>query len=523
MEYRLGIDVGGTNTDAVILDADDRVVSKAKHPTTRDVSTGIMKAVELVLKESRIDPAGIVYAMLGTTHSTNAIVERKGLEKVGVIRIGAPAGIAAPPFVDWPEEMLKYIGGVYRIVKGGFEYNGKLISSPDRDEIKSSLEEMRKRGIGALAVSCVFSPVNNEHELLVREIAREVFGDDFPISLSSEIGSIGILERENATILNAAISKLAASAYNSFKNVLREHKINADLYITQNDGTLMSVDYACQYPVFTIASGPTNSLRGAAFLSRISDAVVVDVGGTTTDVGILRNGFPRESTSAIEIGGVRTNFRMPDLISIGLGGGSLVVKKNGGVKVGPQSVGYRITEEAIVFGGSTLTATDCAVAMGLASIGDHNRARKINRDIARDACERIKEMVEEVIDRMKTTSENVQVVLVGGGSILLPPRLKGASSVFRPDHFDVANAIGAAISQISGSIDGVFDVATKGRNAVVEEVKEAAIREAIRAGADERSVEIVEIEEIPLSYLPSNAVRFKVKAVGSLRKKLNRG
>lgn len=523
MEYRLGIDVGGTNTDAVILDTDDRVVSKAKYPTTRDVSTGIMKAVELVLRESRIDPGDIVYAMLGTTHSTNAIVERKGLEKVGVIRLGAPAGVAAPPFVDWPEEMLRYIGGIYRIVKGGFEYNGKLISSPDRDEIKSSLKEMKSKGIGALAISCVFSPVNNEHELFVREIAQEIFGGDFPISLSCEIGSIGILERENATILNAAISKLASSAYNSFKNVLRTHKIYADLYITQNDGTLMSVDYACQYPVFTIASGPTNSLRGAAFLSRISDAVVVDVGGTTTDVGILRNGFPRESTSAIEIGGVRTNFRMPDLISIGLGGGSIVAKKNNGVRVGPESVGYRIIEEAIVFGGKTLTATDCAVAMGLASIGNQEKVKDVDTKIARRACERIKEMVEEIIDRMKTTSEDVQVVLVGGGSILLPAGLKGASSVFRPEHFDVANAIGAAISQISGSIDGVFDVATKGRSAVVEEVKEAAIREAIRAGADESSIEIVELEEIPLSYLPSNAVRFKVKAVGNLRKKTTRG
>ena len=115
-------------------------------------------------------------------------------------------------------------------------------------------------------------------------MAAEVFGSDFPVTMSSEIGSVGIIERENAAILNAAIRKLADSAYSSFQNVLREHGISADLFITQNDGTLMSIDYAKQYPVLTIASGPTNSLRGAAFLTGMKEAIVADVGGTTTDV-----------------------------------------------------------------------------------------------------------------------------------------------------------------------------------------------------------------------------------------------
>jgi N-methylhydantoinase A/oxoprolinase/acetone carboxylase beta subunit len=130
----------------------------------------------------------------------------------------------------------------------------------------------------------------------------------------------------------------------------------------------------------------------------------------------------------------------------------------------------------------------------------------------------MREMVEEVIDRMKTTAEDMPVVIVGGGSILLSKNLAGAREVVRPEHFDVANAIGAAISQVSGSVDGVFDVATKGRDAVVEEVKEAARAEAVKAGADGDTLEIVELDEIPLAYLPSNAVRFRVKAVGKLKK-----
>jgi len=462
MSYRLGIDVGGTNTDAVILDEKNRVKVKCKRPTTEDVSTGINEAVDSVLGESGIDPAEIVHAMLGTTHSTNAIVERKGLARAGIIRLGAPSGIAVPPFLDWPDDIIRHIGRHYRIVHGGYEYNGVPIAQVDPDEVKRALEELKDEGITALAVSGVFSPVNGEQEMIVRDLAAEILGKEMPVSLSSEIGSIGILERENATILNAAIQRIADSAYGSFQNVLRRHNVTADLFITQNDGTLMSVEYARRYPVFTIASGPTNSLRGAAFLSGIQDGVVIDVGGTTTDVGILKNGFPRESTSAVEVGGVRTNFRMPDLISIGLGGGSIVRESGSDVTVGPESVGYRITEKALVFGGSTLTTTDCAVCYGLASIGgDSLRVSGLKKGLVERTVQRIREMVEEVIDRIKTTSDDVPVVVVGGGSILLSRELAGASSVIVPDHFDVANAIGAAISQVSGSVDGVFDVATK--------------------------------------------------------------
>jgi N-methylhydantoinase A/oxoprolinase/acetone carboxylase beta subunit len=516
MSFRLGIDVGGTNTDAVILDAQDRVLAKAKRPTSEDVSTGIRQAVEAVLNQSRIDPARIVHAMLGTTHCTNAIVERKGLARVGVIRLSAPSGLAVPPFLEWPEDILAALGRHYRIVKGGYEYNGKLLAEPEEREIEQALLSLKQEGVEALAVSCAFSPVNHEQEHLARDKAASVFGADFPVSLSCEIGSIGLLERENATILNAAIRRIADAAYRGFQDVLRRHGLRADLYITQNDGTLMSVDYARRYPVFTIASGPTNSLRGAAFLSGLGEAIVVDVGGTTTDVGILRRGFPRESSAEAQIGGVRTNFRMPDLISIGLGGGSLVRWREGRCTVGPDSVGYRITRQALVFGGRTLTATDVAVSAGMTSLGELKAVAGLDKAMVQAAVSRIRAMVEEIIDKMKTSSGDMPVVLVGGGSILLPDRLAGASRVVRPEHFDVANAIGAAIAQVSGSVDGVYDVAGRGREAVVARVKEEARREAVKAGAEERSVEIVELEEIPLAYLPSNAVRFRVKAVGRL-------
>ncbi len=107
----------------------------------------------------------------------------------------------------------------------------------------------------------------------------------------------------------------------------------------------MSIEYAVKYPIFTVACGPTNSLRGASYLSELTDAIVLDVGGTTTDIGVLVQSFPRESSLAVEIGGARTNFRMPDLISIGLGGGTIIrIEENGEFTIGPDSVGYRLPE-----------------------------------------------------------------------------------------------------------------------------------------------------------------------------------
>lgn len=519
MKYKLGIDVGGTNTDAAILDEAGRVVASCKEPTSPDVSTGIDRAVERILAISRVPPSSIADAMLGTTHATNAIVERKQLSRVAAIRLSGPSGHSIPPFAEWPADLLAAIGGSYSIVKGGYEYNGAPIAAPDRDEIRRALDAAAKAGAEALAISSAFAPVNSYCEELALELAREALGADFPVTLSHEIGSIGLIERENAAILNAAIRRLAERAYGSFQSALSKQGVAAELFITQNDGTLMSIEYAKRYPVLTIASGPTNSLRGAAFLSKAYDAIVVDVGGTTTDVGVLRKGFPRESSASVEMGGVRTNFRMPDLVSIGLGGGSLVDLGASPPLVGPRSVGYRITSESLVFGGKTLTASDVAVAVGLASMGDASKVAGLDKARAREAALVMRRMVEELIDSMKTSAAGVPVILVGGGSVLLPDELRGASEVRRPEHFDVANAIGAAIAQVSGGVDGVFDVAGKGREAVIEEVKAKAIAEALRAGAEESTISVVELEEIPLAYLPSNAVRFRVKAVGELRRR----
>lgn len=516
MTYRLGIDVGGTHTDAVILDRDLRCIAKVKTATTVDVEAGIETAMQRVVRESGIDPGAVQYAMLGTTHCTNAIVERKRLNRVGIIRIGLPATAAVPPLTGWPTELKVALGEQWQyLVAGGHEFDGRELASLDERGIRRALEQMDGK-VDAIAITSVFAPVSAQHEQEAAAIVREEWGEAIPISLSHEIGSIGLIERENATILNAALMETAKLVVNGFQQALKRLGIEAELFLGQNDGTLMSADYARRYPIFTIACGPTNSIRGAAHLSGYMEGLVVDVGGTTTDIGMLVKGFPRESLMAVEIGGVRTNFRMPDLLSIGLGGGTVVRREGGAITLGPDSVGYRLKTKARVYGGDTWTATDIAVASGRIQWPDSRLAERYIR-WCEDAYRKMVATVEEAIDRMKTSAAPVPAILVGGGSILLPSRLEGVTEVIRHGDYDVANAIGAAIGQVSGQVDRVYTLQDQTRSEAVQHAKDTAVQDAVDAGADPDTVMIVDAEDIPLAYLPGKAIRIRVKAAGRLR------
>jgi N-methylhydantoinase A/oxoprolinase/acetone carboxylase beta subunit len=442
-------------------------------------------------------------------------VERsERLLAVGVIRIGKPAAMAIRPMVDWPQDIARAVGDQIYDVTGGHEFDGREIFPLDEAELRDALTRMRGK-VGAVAIISVFSPVNPDHEKQAAEIAKELL-PDIRVSLSHEIASMGLMERENAAILNAALYDVAYTTVQGFKDALESAGVKqAEVYICQNDGTLMSIDYALKYPVLTIACGPTNSIRGASFLSKYENAIVLDIGGTTSDIGVIQKGFPRESSVAVEIGGVRTNFRMPDIISIGLGGGSIVSEVNGEIKVGPDSVGYRITEKALVFGGDTLTATDIAVRLGLAHIGDPSKVAHIDPEFAKRAHQVIMKMVNDSIDRMKISKEPVPLILVGGGSVIVSEEIEGVSEIVHPEHFGAANAIGASVAKVSGQVDKIYSFDGMTRDQAMEEAKQTAIQEAMQSGAEPSSVEIVEIEEIPLAYM-GNASRIRVKAAGSL-------
>ena len=512
---RVGVDVGGTNTDAVVMSGRS-VLGSVKSPTTGDVTSGIVTSLKALIDARTLVPSEVTGVMIGTTHFTNAVVEAKHLVPTAAVRLGLPATLSLPPLVDWPDRLRDAIGNHVYLCHGGHEFDGRVISPLDRDELRRAASDAAAKGVRAVAITSVFSPANDEFEHEASDIIRAEV-PEMVVTLSQELGRLGLLERENAAVMNACLRPLAERTVDAFQAAIDELQIDAPLFISQNDGTLMSADYTRQYPVATFASGPTNSMRGAAFLSDVRDGAVIDVGGTTADIGLLVNGFPREASTAVDVGGVRTNFRMPDVISLGIGGGSLVREGPHGVTVGPDSVGYELPVRGLVFGGDVLTTTDVTVAAGLAEIGDPLLVRHLDPELVRTVRQHIQRSISEAVERMKTSAGPIPVVVVGGGGVLLDNHLDGASVTIRPDHFDVANAIGAAIAQVGGEIDRIYVLEGKARAAVVEEAKQEACQRAIDAGAVPESVEIIDVEQVPLAYLPGSATRIRVKAVGDLK------
>ena len=424
---RIGIDVGGTNTDAVLMDGQE-VLHAIKTPTTADVTSGVLKALEMVL-EGR-ETGNVAGVMIGTTHFTNAIVQRRELAPTAIVRLGLPATQSLPPMVSWPDDLRQALGGHIYLAHGGWEFDRRPLSPLDPDELRGIALETKNKGVKNIAISAVFSPINTSIETDAATIIKEVH-PDAEITVSSEIGRVGLLERKNAAIINACLHDLG-------------HK----------------------------------------------------------------------TVRAFRVGDVRTNFRMPDVLSIGLGGGSLIGIEP--LSVGPVSIGFRLPEKALVFGGDTLTASDIAVAAGMAQMGDASRVAHLEPALVEAVTARIEQMIAEVVDRMLLTPEPVPVIVVGGGSVLVKDQVAGLVTI-KPKHFAVANAVGAAIAQISGEVDRVYSLASQAREAVLEEAKKEAIGRAVKAGADPSSVEIVEVEDVPLAYLPGNATRVRIKAVGDLR------
>lgn len=509
--FRIGIDVGGTNTDAVVMDG-IKLVAAHKAPTTPDVASGILAALDSVLRGAPHARGQIDGVVIGTTQFTNSVIERKRIARAAIIRLCLPATTALPPMIDWPDDIADVVGRHVYMVKGGIEFDGRPIEALDETELRGVAREIRAKGIETVAIAGVFAPLDPAQELKAAEIVRQEH-PTAAITLSHEIGRIGILERENAALLNAALVDLARRVMRAFRDATAA--VGAPLFISQNDGTLMTAEHAERYPVLTFASGPTNSMRGAAVLTGRHEALVVDIGGTTSDIGLLIDGYPREAAITTDVGRVRTNFRMPDLLSIGLGGGTIV--RESGRRIGPDSVGHELTTRARVFGGNELTLSDCAVAAGTADIGDRSRTRDIPADTVERAIDWLHATIDDGLDRVRPSGAALPVILVGGGAVLVSRKLACASEILRPQNAGVANAIGAALAEVGGECDRVFSIEKLGRNEARAAAEREATERALAAGADPAGLRIADVEELPLSYL-AGAVRYRVKAVGKLKR-----
>ncbi|GJN82616.1 hypothetical protein PLIIFM63780_006158 [Purpureocillium lilacinum] len=509
---RIGVDVGGTNTDGVILDPeassspDKGILAWHKAPTTTNPSVGINNAITAMFESAKIKPEHVASVTIGTTHFVNAVVERDAsrLSPVAVIRLCGPFSKHAPACVDWPDDMRQLILAHFALLKGGLEVDGTLISDIDETEIKAECAKIREKGIRSIVLNGVFSPIDTverQEERAADIIKAELPGCD--VVCSKDIANLGFLERENASILNASILSFARKTIRSFQEPVKKLGLDCPVFVTQNDGTVLAGETAARLPIRTFSSGPTNSMRGAAFLAQgeLSEAImVVDIGGTTTDVGLLQaNGFPRQQAAYSDLAGIRMNFSCPDVKSIGLGGGSIIRTENG-LTVGPDSVGYKLQEDALVFGGKVLTATDCTILADPSL--DIGNSELVKGALLQHQLDTFKDIVraklEKIVDKMKTSPGDVPVLLVGGGAVIAPDELTGASRVLKPKWSQVANAIGAAIARVSAVVDIVKSTENKSTSDLLQEVSQQAIQKTIAAGALPSSVEVVEQDTLPL-------------------------
>nr|WP_146607213.1 hydantoinase/oxoprolinase family protein [Spongiactinospora gelatinilytica] len=373
------------------------------------------------------------------------IAQGRDLERVAAVRLATPPQ-SLMPMIDWPYRLREVVDGGTFVCAGGAQFDGTPLNELDEAGLREIARRIAASGVRHIALSSVFSTVNPDPETRAKEILRGEL-PDASITRSTLVGRVGLLERENATILNAALLDLAGRVIDGLEEVVAGVGITAPILLSQNDGTVMTLDRARRFPIFTIASGPTNSMRGAALLTGLDHGVVIDVGGTTSDIGMLQHGFPRESTVAMSLAGVRSNFRMPDVLSMPLGGGTKVT--DDGAVVGPESVGFRIMSEARVFGGDTLTFTDVAVASGAAPIGDATAVRGLPAATVRRALDIVTDRLTGAIDKAKLTAGDTPVIVVGGGGPLLAA-LPGFADVIIPEHAGVANAVGAALGRRPG-------------------------------------------------------------------------
>ena len=323
----LGIDAGGSYTDAVVMDMRNReVLARAKTPTTHeDLIIGLMDVLEQLISRRSFDPVDVRFVGLSTTLATNSILEGRG-GKVGLV------GIGWAPDKEWPKDATASI-----FVAGGHDVQGKMEAALDEKGILEGIEGMKDK-VDAIVVSARFSCYNSAHEERAREIIRRV--SDLPVIAAHELSEeLGVHERTNTAIINGRLLPIIDDFLNDVTFMLSKQRIDAKIMVLKGDGTMMGVQSARLRPVETIMSGPAASAMGGRFLSDREDCLVLDMGSTSSDIAHLRKGLPRIASEGAIIGDRKTMVRSIDVLTIALGGDSHIRRgKRDPILIGPRRV-----------------------------------------------------------------------------------------------------------------------------------------------------------------------------------------
>jgi N-methylhydantoinase A len=396
MSYRLGVDVGGTFTDFLLLNEDTGETKTAKVPSTpEDSSIGVLNGVAKICDSSGIDPADIKLVMHGTTVATNAVLTGRGA-KVGlmttsgfedtlqVARSFCPGGLGGwVTFVKKPllAPLELTIGANERIAA-----DGSIVRELDEAALRESLRLEMADDIEALTICFINAYINAEHEQRAREIAQEVY-PDIPISISSEVvPEMQEYERTETTVVNSYVRPEVARYVNNLQGALNERLGNdTQLSILRSDGGLASSRAAAESPVNLLMSGPAGGVTGALFFctkAGFSNILTFDMGGTSTDVALIQNGRARVRRETF-VGDVRVRAPSVDVRTVGAGGGSIafVPELTKALRVGPESAGAVPGPACYMKGGEAPTVCDANVVLGyLPSDVQLGGDMQINRD-----------------------------------------------------------------------------------------------------------------------------------------------
>ncbi len=540
----IGLDVGGTHTDVVLISAEG-ILRQTKVPTDHSNLLGcVWTGLEAVTEG--IAPENISRVVLSTTLTTNAIVEGKTIE-TGMI-------VSAGPGID-PENYRT--GRHYYCVSGSIDHRGREIQPINTAEIEAIAERLASDGINHVGIVGKFSVRNPGHELRIREI----LGDSFTnVTLGHRLsGNLNFPRRIATAYLNAAVYDTHKRFFEAVRESLRKKGLNIPIYVLKADGGTMSLEASLRSPGQTILSGPAASVMGSLpFASETEETLVLDIGGTTTDMAILIRRVPLLDPVGSQLGGYKTLIRALKTLSIGLGGDSAVRVKNGELTIGPDRQG-----KAMAYGGAVPTPTDALFVLGRASNGDAESARRGIGVLAErlgttlegtanlifdQACRKILDAVDRMIADINskpvyTVQELLggyqvkprEILVLGGPAPYFAHRLAELTDcqVHVVPQWHVANAIGAALAKSTSEVtlfadtERGFAVAPEeqfyqtvkrdfDRRSAVKLAFDLLHKKCLKEGAAEAELEMEVLEDVQFNmvrefYTTGRNIRVKVQ------------
>lgn len=512
----LGIDVGGTFTDAVIVAA-GRIVATAKAPTTHeDLLDGILAALDAVIAD--VDRQAITRVALSTTLVTNALVTKQ-TEPVALLLLPGP-GMAVGE--QYPVQPL--------VLRGSIDHRGREVQAPSEAEVRQAaltLSDYR-----CAAVVGKFAVRNPAHELVVRDwLQRYAPHLDYIAMGHAVSGSLNFPRRAVSAYFNAATWRRFGQFAAAVEQAMARRQITAPVYVLKADGGTMPLAVAENFPVETIFTGPAASVLGIVALTAVKEnSVALDIGGTTTDISLWRQGLPLFASRGAYIDRYATQVRAFDVKSVGIGGDSWVRREGDTLLVGPQRQGA-----AAAVGGTAPTVTDAMLVAGLINYGDRQRAMaalaplcqsgetplQLAQTVVQIAVDRIVHAVQEMIQRRaaepvyrvedivyEETFVPATVIGVGGAAAGLAPAVARAlhCQVVLPAYGMVANAVGAAVARPTIAVTVRADTA-QGWYTVTEE----GLREKLPRGR----MDATALRQLAEQYLARRAEHAGIDAYAS--------